>query len=176
MGIHGEWQKRNDFLTIRECHFPNGKGNEQRCCYLQCKVTNWSVSHTRASEKWFEQHRQLEASFLIFLTLGSIKQCNTHVGPGWVHNTPTVVIKDLTLVLWGWVGHDTTPVPPKSHFSAVLLATISFLRNSISTSPLPLSRQELTTPFQFFLNGTDKWLRTITSTHTHVRKHVRTLK
>jgi len=28
--FHGEWQTRNDSLTIRECHFPNGKGNDHR--------------------------------------------------------------------------------------------------------------------------------------------------
>jgi len=30
MGIHGEWQTCNDSLPIRECHSPNGKGNDQR--------------------------------------------------------------------------------------------------------------------------------------------------
>jgi len=33
MGIHGEWQTRNDSLTIRECYSPNGKGNDH-CWYL----------------------------------------------------------------------------------------------------------------------------------------------
>jgi len=32
MGIHGEWQTRNDSLTIRECHSPHGKGNDHRWC------------------------------------------------------------------------------------------------------------------------------------------------
>jgi len=31
MGIHGEWQTHNNALTIRECHSPNGKGNDHRC-------------------------------------------------------------------------------------------------------------------------------------------------
>jgi len=30
MGIHGECQKCNDSLTIREYHSPNGKGNDHR--------------------------------------------------------------------------------------------------------------------------------------------------
>ena len=30
MGIHGEWQTRYDFLTIRKCYSPNGTGNEER--------------------------------------------------------------------------------------------------------------------------------------------------
>jgi len=30
MEIHGEWQTRNDSLTLRECHSPNGKGNNHR--------------------------------------------------------------------------------------------------------------------------------------------------
>jgi len=30
MGIHRECQTRNDSLTIRECHSPNGKGNDHR--------------------------------------------------------------------------------------------------------------------------------------------------
>jgi len=30
LGIHGEWQTRNDSLTIRECHSPNDKGNDHR--------------------------------------------------------------------------------------------------------------------------------------------------
>ena len=35
MGIHGEWQLRNDSLSIREELFPNGKGNVQRCSGLR---------------------------------------------------------------------------------------------------------------------------------------------
>jgi len=30
IGIHRQWQTRNDSLTIREWHSPNGKGNDQR--------------------------------------------------------------------------------------------------------------------------------------------------
>ena len=33
MGIDGEWQTCNDSRTIRECHSPNGKGNDHRCLY-----------------------------------------------------------------------------------------------------------------------------------------------
>jgi len=53
MGIHGEWQTRefmgngkHDSLTIRECHSPNGKGNDHRCLKSESKELelNWNPS------------------------------------------------------------------------------------------------------------------------------------
>ena len=41
MGIHGEWQKRNDLMTICECHSPKGKGNNHRWP----RVFSFGLSH-----------------------------------------------------------------------------------------------------------------------------------
>jgi len=43
MGIHGEWQTRNDSLTIRECHSPNGKGNDHRWYFMSVKTCSRST-------------------------------------------------------------------------------------------------------------------------------------
>jgi len=37
MRIHGEWQTCNNFLTIRECHSPNGNANDHHCP-AQCRL------------------------------------------------------------------------------------------------------------------------------------------
>jgi len=44
MGIHGEWQTYNDSRTIRECHSPNGKGNDHHCPQMTVSEKGLRVS------------------------------------------------------------------------------------------------------------------------------------
>ena len=44
MRIHGEWQTRNDSLTICEWYCLNGKGNDQRWIHLLHQVATGTPS------------------------------------------------------------------------------------------------------------------------------------
>jgi len=46
MGIDGEWQTCNDSRTIRECHSPNGKGNDHRWKYPFLRECNTFAEKT----------------------------------------------------------------------------------------------------------------------------------
>jgi len=41
IGNHGEWQTRNDSLTIRERDSPNGKGNDNHCSKTVHNTGGW---------------------------------------------------------------------------------------------------------------------------------------